>query len=111
MTVENRLIIGLGDIRAVTLECSSCEARLSLSPDKITRAHLGQCPSCRTYWMSDTITQGQHPTSLLSLFLLTLGPARHTQQNGSDSKVAVRVFFEIDVTAPLSSASLPLAAQ
>lgn len=101
MTVEHRLVVGLGDIRAVTLECKHCGARLSHSPEGLKRGDLWKCPSCHRDWLSDSLVHSQRPTSDLALFLLTLSASRKTQQEGTDSAVGVRVFLEFD--APCKS--------
>jgi hypothetical protein len=35
MTIERRIVVGLGDIKAVSFQCSKCEYRISMSPDKV----------------------------------------------------------------------------
>ena len=109
MTVEHRLVVGLGDIRSVTLECKACGARLSLLPDALTRNNLWRCPSCSVMWVSDSVTNSQIFTSDVAMFLLSLASSRKTQAKEGDSAVGMRVFFEFD--APTSSDTLPPTAQ
>ncbi|KKK72589.1 hypothetical protein LCGC14_2902380, partial [marine sediment metagenome] len=33
MTVEHRIVVGLGDIKAVVFQCNKCAARVAVSPD------------------------------------------------------------------------------
>lgn len=50
MTVERTIVVGLDDVKAVTLECRNCRTRVVLSPDhtRIPR----QCPDCGSNWLS-----------------------------------------------------------
>ncbi|HTR78837.1 MAG TPA: hypothetical protein VMH39_12030 [Gemmatimonadaceae bacterium] len=93
MTVEHRVIVGLGDIRAVVLECKKCGARLRLSPEKVTDGHLGRCPSCREDWLSLVMRSGDAWQSRSVAFLLSLSAARESQ---ADALVNLRILFEID---------------
>jgi hypothetical protein len=97
MTLEHRMVVGLGDIRAVTLECKKCGARLTLSPEKLTERSLNQCPMCRDIWLEPThVSTTTHASEFLR-FLLLLGDAQKAQQKGSDSEARVRVLLELDV--------------
>jgi hypothetical protein len=107
MTVEHRIVVGLGDIRAVTLECKTCGARLSLAPEALTRNNLWKCPSCPAEWVSDSTTDTRIFTSDLAMFLLKLQSSRETQRKGADSAVGMHVFFEFDFNIPTSSTPLP----
>lgn len=49
MTVERRLVVGLGDIRSIILECNKCKARMSANPE----AFYGipeKCSFCNDIW-------------------------------------------------------------
>jgi hypothetical protein len=35
MTLEHKIVVGLGDIKAVIFECRECHTRISMAPDKI----------------------------------------------------------------------------
>ena len=105
MTLEHRMVVELGDIRAITFECKKCKARLTLSPEKLTDRSLNQCPMCREIWLEPTPVSTTTQASELLRFLLLLGIARKTQQKGSDSEAGVRVLLELDVP-PSSRPSL-----
>ena len=80
MTVERRLVVGLGDIRAVTFECKSCSARLTLAPDKVDPDGLTRCPSCgTTWWTTPTSGKVMTPNSRIFTFLSAIGPMRELQ--------------------------------
>jgi hypothetical protein len=51
MTPERRILIGIEDIKSISLECNQCKVRLSYSPDEMI--DLPQtCPNslCRSVW-------------------------------------------------------------
>lgn len=49
MTIEHSLIVGVEDIRGIQIECASCKARVTRSPDKpFTLPNA--CGSCGTSW-------------------------------------------------------------
>ncbi|MGD0471556.1 MAG: hypothetical protein ABSA54_24535 [Terriglobales bacterium] len=50
MTFENKIVVGLNDIKAVIFECSNCRARICVSPDKVQIPK--ECPSCNKGWRS-----------------------------------------------------------
>jgi hypothetical protein len=51
MTVTRRIIVGIGDIKAITVECNRCHIRMTFSPD--APSFLGNCPnqSCNAVWL------------------------------------------------------------
>jgi len=53
MTVEKRIRIGIGDIKAVSLECSSCHARLTITP-RSAYAPTQECPGCHKLWQASS---------------------------------------------------------
>jgi len=57
MTVERKIVVGLEDIRFVTLECLECHARTTLLPDKLAGVPYA-CPTCRHPWRKE-INPGQ----------------------------------------------------
>ncbi len=60
MTVERRMLVGFGDVRAIVLECRSCSARISRALDK---AEMPQnCPVCNHGWWQagKRIIRGDH---------------------------------------------------
>jgi predicted Zn finger-like uncharacterized protein len=93
VTREHRFLVGLGDIRAVTLECKKCKARLSVSVDSVAGNGISQCPSCGHLWLSNTMVQKRYFMSPLSQLLASLAPSLLTEQ---DDGVGVRVLFEFD---------------
>jgi hypothetical protein len=49
MTIERRMIVGIDDIKAVTFECSKCDARTPIAVSSL-REVPQQCPSCNEVW-------------------------------------------------------------
>ena len=57
MTVEHKIVVGLEDIAAITLEClnpKGCHSRVSVSPDKIKIP--SNCPQCNHEWVPEAIS-------------------------------------------------------
>ncbi len=44
MTVERRIVVSLGDIRAVIFQCKTCATRVAVPPDKLdeVRSYVAQ---------------------------------------------------------------------
>ncbi len=51
MTVERRIIAGLEDIKAISLECKSCHSRVTFSADRKIDVPLS-CERCGKPWRS-----------------------------------------------------------
>jgi hypothetical protein len=49
MTVEHRIIVGLGDIKAVCFECRKCKARAMFSTD-LALEIPAECAQCHQKW-------------------------------------------------------------
>ncbi len=45
MTVDERLVIDLGDVQAIHVECQECHTTISYPPDKWNPVE-GSCPGC-----------------------------------------------------------------
>lgn len=79
MTVEHRLLFGLSDIVALSIECSKCGIRLSMAPEKVQIDQLRQCHSCGSLWLAndeDTSAPrgGAYTVLLLALRRLAQAP-------------------------------------
>jgi len=51
MTSEHKVVIGVQDIRRVTLECAKCSVRLTFSPDRCSIPKGCPNPECDSIWM------------------------------------------------------------
>jgi hypothetical protein len=93
MTVERRFVVGLADIRAITLECVRCGLRLTMLPDNVDSEKLGQCPACRQVWLP---TGGQvlAPRSAAATLVWSLKGAREEQADAPSLGVRVLLEFE-----------------
>jgi len=58
MTSEKRFVAGIGDIKALTLECNNCKARLTYSLSEKTGAIPFTCPGCNVEWRSPDYPYG-----------------------------------------------------
>lgn len=94
MTVEHKVVLGLGDVRAIVCECAHCGARLSMAPESVAPQKLANCPACGMWWMRTDTTQGNDyltPELALVAALKTVrDPKSGNPPNG------VRILFEFD---------------
>lgn len=97
MTVEHRYVVGLGDIRAVTLECKTktCRARVTVSTDKIETLLIGDrnCPACGCRWFSPSTAIVENRTMGVVKFLAALKAA---QESEHEDAVGARVLLEFN---------------
>ena len=49
MTVERKIVVGLEDIEAISLECNGCKCRVTMVPGKMIRIPE-YCAQCRLRW-------------------------------------------------------------
>jgi hypothetical protein len=52
MTFDRKIIVGIEDIKSVTLECSHCQVRMTFSPDSVSIPNNCPNPSCNKIWVS-----------------------------------------------------------
>ncbi len=59
MTVERRIVVSLGDIRAVIFQCKACATRVAVLPEKLddATALLDKCSVCDAAWWSQNATK------------------------------------------------------
>lgn len=67
MTIDKDLVIDLGDIKAVTLTCHTCEATLCLPPEGIQKNPPQTCPNCTANWFPDSTPDQKLLKDFLSL--------------------------------------------
>jgi hypothetical protein len=65
VTIERRFVVGLQDIRAVSLECVYCKVRLTVAPEKLRRPPV-TCPHCSERWTDIDGEQGALHTALVT---------------------------------------------
>jgi hypothetical protein len=108
MTSENRFIVGIEDIKAMSLECNKCKARLTYSLDdaavvpQVPRVPPN-CPnpSCNVEWYSNDMgynsTERKYPVLLKLVAAIT--EIRHRQKESEverANQLGFRVLFEFD---------------
>ena len=57
MTPTNRLVLDLGDIQALRIECANCQTAISWQLDQTINLP-DTCPNCNAEWMRTSGTQG-----------------------------------------------------
>lgn len=80
MTVEHKIVVGLGDIKAVIFECGKCHIRISVPADNIKPPFA--CP-CGRQWMPDLAESVETPKSPYLRFFAALNQCRTLQDNGA----------------------------
>ena len=54
MVIERKIVIGLGDIRAVIFECTECHGRLAVPADRLIHGDkMTQCTYCGKAWLDN----------------------------------------------------------
>lgn len=91
MTIENRILFDLTEIKTVIFECQTCSARVALVPRTIDVYPPTQCPLGHAWgWNLDTgYTSTQSPFRALLSALARL-------QDPLLSRMGFRVLLEID---------------
>lgn len=96
MTLENRFVATLEDVRAVVLECADegCGARLSCSPDK-PEPIPATCPKCRLGWLAAP-REMRHELAEPSAVAFAKSLAR-LRALPRDANTGFRILLEFDV--------------
>jgi hypothetical protein len=95
MTFERKIVVSLGDIKAVVFECDGCRCRVVMNPDN-TRDLPGQCPECRKQWIHGGLKASQTMDSTSRTFLLALTKLRMTNEEYS----GFQILFELEEPRP-----------
>ena len=85
MTIEHKIVVGLNDIKAVSLECSKCQTRITLAPDGI-EVPL-QCPKCGKIWITGDPSGYQAVASPYVNFFTAIAKIRTLLENGAPFKI------------------------
>lgn len=84
MTFENKIVVGLDDIKAITFECNQCRARLSLSPDSV---HIPRrCHNCENVWIVGNPTEVTSTSSLVN-FVDSISRIRKQLESGAPFRI------------------------
>lgn len=105
MTSEKRIVVGIEDLRSLSLECNKCKARLTYSFGNVGKVPL-KCPNptCNEEWcledMIYNVTESKRPV-LLRLFS-AITEARQKIEGDKVEKptqsVGFRILLEFDET-------------
>ncbi|HLV89214.1 MAG TPA: hypothetical protein VKV39_19680 [Candidatus Sulfotelmatobacter sp.] len=102
MSYEQKILLGLEDVRSICFQCKKCEAKVSLSPDS-GLSPPPRCLQCQAEWIKDAphasylgqLMPEQQPE--LIKFLKTLAYMRKTD---SSSNFGFRILLEFDAPKP-----------
>jgi hypothetical protein len=87
MSAERKIVVGLEDLKAVTVRCRNCPVGVTVSPDD-PRIPT-ECPSCESSWRSDTQDDAD--------FLNLLSKVRKQSTSSPSSPHAkIRILLEFD---------------
>lgn len=90
MTYEHRILCGIEEIKAITLECEECKARVALSPSN-TKEPPARCPNNHAWdW---NVPLGYRSTE--SPFIALFSALRKLADPGLKN-VGFKVFFEFE---------------
>lgn len=90
MTFESKIVVGLDDIKAVTLECNQCHTRVTMLPDNIQIPY--NCQRCDSTWIVGDPRNFQAVTSAHLNFVNAIGQIRKHLANGAP----FRILLEFD---------------
>ena len=98
MTSEKLIIAGIEDIKSISLECNSCNVRLTFSPDKIIQIP-SNCPSpnCHIEWLPALLSGANEPRVPLQMKLISaiVGTRLRAKENQIERPADVAGFHEI----------------
>jgi len=94
MTFENKIVVGLGEIKAVTFQCSDtkCEARVSVPPDNVSVPE--KCPHCGRQWLGGTVPKQEAPAPASMRLCEALGEIRRRIKDNGASPFEILLEFE-----------------
>jgi hypothetical protein len=90
MTFEHKIVVGLDDIKAVTLECCQCHVRLTMSPDEVRFPQ--RCRHCDAAWLLGDPSRYLSGTSAQLNFVDAIAQIRKQMKEG----VAVKILLEFE---------------
>ena len=88
MTLEHKIVVGLGDIKAVIFECraGNCRARLTVSTEKMRIPT--ECPYCSKTWISGEQKSSFQPeTSQQTALIDALEKVKVLEANGATFRI------------------------
>ncbi|MGI9103576.1 MAG: hypothetical protein ACR2IF_14150 [Terriglobales bacterium] len=83
MTFENKIVVGLEDIKAVIFECRKCQTRVSVKPDEVRVPYKCPNPTCGQQWQPDYDEHVPAHKSPYLKFCTALSQCRAPQHNGA----------------------------
>ncbi|MBZ5558766.1 MAG: hypothetical protein LAO77_15960 [Acidobacteriia bacterium] len=90
MTIERRLVVGLNDIKAISLECKSCKRRTTSAPELLTT--IPHACACGASWRPAQKPEPDIDDDFVK-FLKTVQSLRVLDQKGA---LGVSVLFEFE---------------
>ena len=89
MTYERKIVVGLDDIRAISLECNECQYRVTMSPDEFFRIP-DMCSNGHAW------TRGEEKNSSASPVMKFTASLREVRELLGHKHFGFKVLLEID---------------
>jgi hypothetical protein len=98
MTSEKRFVAGIGDIKALALECNKCKARLTYPLSEKVGAVPFTCPGCNVEWRTQEYPYGPTEPKIAPAlkFISALYLLRFRKDDPEQKPVGFTVFLEFD---------------
>jgi hypothetical protein len=98
MTSEKKFVAGIEDIKALTLECSKCKARLTFSLSEKPGAIPFTCPGCNVEWRAQEYPYGANEPKVAPAlkFISAVYMLRFRKDDPEQKPVGFRVLLEFD---------------
>jgi hypothetical protein len=101
MTFERKIVVGIEDVKSLSLECNKCKTKVTHSPEEIAIPNQCPNPACNARWMP-LRGSGQNETLLPARFKLVNAikeirkRARENSVEGLGEIVGFRILLEFD---------------
>jgi hypothetical protein len=109
MTLDRKIILGIEDIKAISLECKKCQVRLTFNPDVAVNIPP-HCPNlqCNADWLPNIAYGSHEPKDPVQLKLVRAIIATRMLDKASETErpndtAGYRVLLEFDEPKGLAS--------
>jgi hypothetical protein len=103
MTIEQKLMFGVEDVRGIRVECGRCHAALSFNLDETINVPT-TCPACGQTWIDTWKDAGRMAERSVTQLIDALKLARRVH---AELKPATAVRFEFDVPPWMAGRAVP----
>lgn len=97
MTVERKVVVGLGDLKGIIFECkhAGCTARVVVAPDHFRVPE--NCPGCGREWMHESkVSEVKSTSSTYINFVQAISKIRAHDSEAGNEWPKFRILLEFD---------------